>query len=161
MTALTGCPGIQRRLSSLRSRPSPSQAPPTLQRDSWCRPRILRLLSGLPSNPSCVFKCCCIFRESFLRRLQVCGVGGQPVLVQSNVLLLALLLTMQTQTECRVPQPVQRLSSQSSWHLNSCGTSSQYRRSGPLHPIHHANLLGVLRAVACRTLVTTGLPSRR
>ena len=85
----------------------------------------------------CVLKCCCFFLESILRHLQVSGVGGQLVLVQTNVLLLTLLWTLQTQTECRVPQSVQRLSSQLSWHSNSCAASNQYRHSGSLHPIHH------------------------
>ena len=44
------CLGIQSHLSSLRSRPSPSQAPPIPQIDSCCRSRNPRLLSGRPSN---------------------------------------------------------------------------------------------------------------
>ena len=54
MTALTGCPGVQRRLSSLRSRPSPSQAPPIPRTDScWCGRRNLRLFVWI-ARQSCI-----------------------------------------------------------------------------------------------------------
>ena len=73
----------------------------------------------------CVFECCCIFCESVFRHLQMCGVGDQLVLiVKSNVLLLSL----QGNTECRVPEPVQRLSDRSSWHSVHHGVVSEFAR---------------------------------